>query len=264
MRGRQIAAVGDYEVSGLSTARRSSARGRTASSGQLAAAIAHEIRTPLAVALMYLRLVEDEAGPLVKESVRDGFSIARAEVARLDRLLTNLVDLHRVGHIVVHPTLVDAGRVVSDAARRALRDLSAGQVTVELGAADLLDWWDASAIERIVETLVVHAAQQSEGRPVSLSVDRADAGLRLLVHEGGRSAIAPDATPRSFRRRLGPRKSRGGGGNGGGSGNGGGGGLDSTLWLVHELAEAHGGSMTTGGRDSAGAAFTVMLYPRRP
>ena len=258
MRGRQIAAVGDYEVSGLSTtARRSHARApRTSSSGQLAAAIAHDIRTPLAVALMYLRLVEDEAGPLVKESVRDGFSIARAEVARLDRLLTNLVDLHRVGHIVIHPNLVDAGRVVSDAARRALRDLSAGQVTVELGASDLLDWWDASAVERIVETLVVHAAQQSEGRPISVSVDRADAGLRLRVHEGGRTAIAADATPRSFRRRLGPRKARGGGG--------GGAGLDSTLWLVHELAEAHGGGVTTGARDAAGAAFTVMLYPRRP
>jgi signal transduction histidine kinase len=259
MRGRQIAAVGDYEDPGLSAVRRSSARGaRTSSSGQLAAAIAHEIRTPLAVALMYLRLVEDEAGPLVKESVRDGFSIARAEVARLDRLLTNLVDLHRVGHIVIHPTLVDAGRVVSDAARRALRDLSAGQVTVELCAADLLDWWDASAVERIVETLVMHASQQSEGRPISVSVDRADAGLRLRVHEGGRSAIAADATPRSFRRRLGPRKARAG------AGGGAGGGVDSTLWLVYELAEAHGGSVTTGSRDSAGAPFTVMLYPRRP
>ena len=105
------------EVEGASTTlRRAGARGaKAASSGQLAAAIAHEIRTPLAVALMYLRLVEEEAGPLVKESVRDGFSIARAEVARLDRLLTNLVDLNRVGHIVVHAALVDAGRIVSDA-----------------------------------------------------------------------------------------------------------------------------------------------------
>jgi signal transduction histidine kinase len=254
MRGRQIAAVGDYEATGLSTAgRRANGRApRSASSGQLAAAIAHEIRTPLAVALMYLRLVEDEAGPLVKASVRDGFSIARAEVGRLDRLLTNLVDLHRVGHIVVHPTLVDAGRVVSDAVRRALRDLNAGQVTVELGASDLLDWWDASALERIVETLVVHAAQQSEGRPVSVVVERIETALRLRVHDGGRSAFASDATPRSFRRRLGPRKARGGGGA-----------IDSTLWLVHELAEAHGGGVTTGPRDGAGG-FTVTLFPRRP
>jgi signal transduction histidine kinase len=245
--------LGEFEVEGSSAAlRRSSARAlRASSSGQLAAAIAHEIRTPLAVALMYLRLVEDEAGPLVKESVRDGFSIARAEVARLDRLLTNLVDLHRVGHIVIHPTLVDAGRIVSDAVRRVLRDLSAGQVTVELGASDLLDWWDASAVERIVETLVASAAQQGEGRPISVSVDRVENSLRLWIHDGGQDTMG-EAGPRPIRRRLGPRKARGGGG------------LDMSLWLVRELAEAHGGDLTAGTRAGAGAAFTVMLAPRRP
>jgi signal transduction histidine kinase len=238
------------EIVGSSgAARRASARPpRSSSSGQLAAAIAHEIRTPLAVALMYLRLVEDEAGPLVKESVRDGFSIARAEVARLDRLLTNLVDLNRVGHIVILAALVDAGRIVSDAVRRALRDLTGGQVTVELGASDLLDWWDASAIERIVESLVANAAAQGEVRPLCVSVDRVESSLRLRVHDGDHGALSDGARP--LRRRLGPRKARGGG-------------LDMSLWLVSELAEAHGGSVTAA-RDGNAPAYTVMLEPRRP
>jgi signal transduction histidine kinase len=252
MRGRQIAAVGNDELDGASALlRRASVRApRSSSSGEVAAAIAHEIRTPLAVALMYLRLVEDEAGPLVKESVRDGFSIARAEVARLDRLLTDLVDLHRVGHVTIRPSLVDAGRVVSDAVRRVLRDLSAGQVTVELGAADLLDWWDVSVLERIVESLVVNATHQGEGRPVSVTVDRVDGGLRLCVRDASRAAVS-EATPRSFRRRLGPRKARGAG-------------MGTNLWLIQELAEAHGGGMAGGGRDGTGPGFTVILHPRRP
>jgi signal transduction histidine kinase len=251
MRGRQIEALGDLEVGGATAPlRRSGGRAPRPPTGQLAAAIAHEIRTPLAVALMYLRLVEEEAGPLVKESVRDGFSIARGEVARLDRLLTNLVDLHRVGHIVIHPTLVDAGRIVSEAVRRVLRDFSTGQVTVELGAADLLDWWDAGAIERIIEGLVTHAAHQNEERPVTVTVDRGDDSLRLRVHDGGRGAIA-EASPRSFRRRFGPRKARGGS-------------VDMNLWLVRELAEAHGGSLTVTSREGAIRAFTVTLLPGRP
>jgi two-component system sensor histidine kinase FlrB len=252
MRGRQIAAVGNYELDGASALlRRSSLRGpRSSSSGEVAAAIAHEIRTPLAVALMYLRLVEDEAGPLVKESVRDGFSIARAEVARLDRLLTDLVDLHRVGHVTIRPSLVDAGRVVSDAVRRVLRDLSAGQVTVELGAADLLDWWDVSVLERIVESLVVNATHHGDGRSVSVAVDRVDSGLRLCLRDASRVAVA-EASPRALRRRLGPRKARGSG-------------PGTNLWLIQELAEAHGGGVTGGGRDGAGPAFTVTLRPRRP
>jgi len=245
-------AAGAIEVEGVSTAlRRTGARAaKSASSGQLAAAIAHEIRTPLAVALMYLRLVEDEAGPLVKESVRDGFSIARTEVARLDRLLTDLVDLQRVGHIVIRPTLVDAGRIVSDAVRRVLRDMNAGQVTVELGASDLLDWWDASALERIVGSLVGNATSQSEGRPVSVSVDRVDGDLRLLVHDAGRDLHA-DSGARPFRRRLGPRRARAGT-------------LDTSLWLARELAEAHGGDLSATVREGAAVAFTVTLCPRRP
>ncbi|HMF40444.1 MAG TPA: HAMP domain-containing sensor histidine kinase, partial [Polyangia bacterium] len=193
---------------------------------------------------------EDEAGPLVKESVRDGFSIARAEVARLDRLLTDLVDLHRVGHILVHAKLVDAGRVVSDAVRRVLRDLNAGQVTIELGASDLLDWWDPSVLERIVGSLVLNVARQSEGRPVSVNVDRVGADLRILVHDG-EPGMRADGAERAFRRRLGPRKARAGT-------------LDMSLWLVRELAEAHGGGVTSGGRDGAGVVFTVSLGPHRP
>ena len=80
---------------------------------------------------MYLRLVEQEAGPLVKESLRDGLSQARDEVARLDRLLANLVDLHRHGHVMIRPGLVDAGRVVSDAVRRTSWELGVAQVSVE-------------------------------------------------------------------------------------------------------------------------------------
>jgi hypothetical protein len=36
-----------------------------------------------------------------------------------------------------------------------------------------------------------------------------------------------------------------------------------SLWLVSELAEAHGGSVTAA-RDGNAPAYTVMLEPRRP
>ena len=138
---------------------------------------------------------------------------------------------------------------MSDAVRRVLRDLNAGQVTVELGASDLLDWWDPSVLERIVGTLVLNAARQGEGRPVTVSIDRVAGDLRILVHDG--SPGAPADGERPLRRRLGPRKARVGP-------------LDSSLWLVRELAEAHGGGVTAAIRESAGAAFTVTLGPHRP
>lgn len=225
---------------------------RSSSSGRLAAAIAHEIRTPLAVALMYLRLVEQEAGPLVKESLRDGLSQARDEVARLDRLLANLVDLHRLGHVMIRPGLVDAGRVVSDAVRRTFWELGVPQVDVEIGAGDLLDWWDASAVDQIVHNLLSNAVQYADGRPCSVKVDRvAGAALRVRVTDSGGAGISAASHARLFRRRIGPRSA-------------GASGLGKGLWLVRELAEAHGGSATVESRKGLGSTFTVRLAPQRP
>jgi signal transduction histidine kinase len=231
--------------------RRPAARApRSSSSGRLAAAIAHEIRTPLAVALMYMRLVEQEAGPQVKESLRSGLSLAREEVMRLDRLLGNLVDLHRLGHVVIRPALVDAGRVVSDAVRRAPWETGAARVAIEVGASNLLDWWDASALEQIVQNLLSNAVQHADAGPVSVKVDRSDGALRLRIRDSN-GDLAAGERPRAFPPRLSPPKTRASV-------------WGLGLWLVRELAEAHGGSATIENRRGEGSTFTVLVTPQRP
>jgi signal transduction histidine kinase len=253
MSWRQTAAVTGYgeEEAAPATKRLPATRApRTSSTGRVAAAIAHEIRTPLAVALMYLRLVEQEAGPNMKGSLREGLTLARAEVARLDRLLTNLVDLHRLGHAVIRPALVDAGRIASEAVRSTVGDLSVGQVTIEISGADLLDWWDPSAIEQIIQHLVSNAVQYGLGRPISVKVDRHQGQLRLRVCDNG-GGPAAGARARVFSRRLGPRTARTGG-------------MGMSLWLVRELAEAHGGSAALEFDKGVGSTFTITLAPGRP
>ena len=222
------------------------------SAAQVTAAIAHEVRTPLAVALMYLSLVEQEVGKHLSDPLRDGLSLARGEVARADRLLANLVDLHRLGHLTVRPTLVDAGRVVSDAVRAALRDVNASQVTVEIGGADLHDWWDAGAVEEIVHNLLAYAVHHGDGEPIAIAVDRLDASLRLSVRYGDDF----DTDTGGFGDRRGPRKVGNGAGAVGES--------EPGLWLVRALAAAHEGDVTTDAGPGAGAAFTVTLHPQRP
>jgi signal transduction histidine kinase len=231
------------------------------SAAQVTAAIAHEVRTPLAVALMYLSLVEQEAGKHLSDPLRDGLSLARAEVARVDRLLANLVDLHRLGRLTVRPTLVDAGRVVSDAVRAALRDVNASQVTVEIGGGDLHDWWDAGAVEQIVHNLLAYAVHHGDGEPIAIAVDRRDESLRLSVRYGDDLDEGDPGTD-AFGDRRGPRRA----GNGAAVGgvDGGGSGLEAGLWLVRALALAHEGNLATDAGPGAGAAFTVTLDPQRP
>jgi signal transduction histidine kinase len=185
----------------------------------------------------------------VTESLRDGLSLAREEVMRLDRLLGNLVDLHRLGHVVIRPALVDAGRVVSDAVRRAPWEAGAAPVTIDVGATDLLDWWDASALEQIVQNLLSNAIQHGDAGPVSVNVDRFDGSLRLQIHDSGGPAAGERL--RAFPPRLAPPKTRASG-------------WGLGLWLVRELAEAHGGSASIESNRDEGSTFTVLLGPQRP
>ena len=152
---------------------------------------------------------------------------------------------------------MDAGRVVSEAVRAALRDVSAAQVTVEIGGADLLDWWDASAVEQIVQNLLANAVHHGDGEPIAIIVDRRDDSLRLSVHYGDDFG-ADDSDAGAFRDRRGPRKA------GDGAGNGSSGGSEGGLWLVRALAVAHEGDLTTDASPGRGAAFTVTLRPQRP
>jgi signal transduction histidine kinase len=216
----------------------------------LAAALAHQIRTPLAAALMYLRLVEQEVGEQVSPPLREGLTSVCAEISKLDRLLGNLMDMHRLGHPVIRPTLVDGARVIGDAVSRALPEPAGAKVSVEIGACDLTDWWDPNALEQIVQTLISNAFKYGQGRPIAVTVDRVDACLRLRVRDDG-SGIPAAAHTRIFRGPPVAPKARAPG-------------LGLGLWLVGRLAEAHGGSASVESRDGAGTTFTVTLNPQRP
>jgi len=223
---------------------------RTSPSGRLAAALAHQIRTPLGAALMYLRLVEQEVGEQVSPPLRDGLTLVSAEILKLDRLLANLMDMHRLGHLVIRPTLVDGARVVGEAVSRALPQPTSAQVSVEIGAGDLTDWWDPSAVEQIVQTLISNAFKYGQGRPIAVNVDRVDASLRLRVSDSGVGIPAATHTRIFHGPPVAPKARTPG--------------LGLGLWLVGRLAKAHGGSASVESRDGAGTTVTVTLNPQRP
>jgi signal transduction histidine kinase len=215
---------------------------------QFAAALAHDIRTPLALVLMYLAFIEEELGENVQGKLRKGLAGAREEIARLERLLESLVNYDRLGHLLVHPSLVDGGRVVVEAVQRELGGSLDARVIVDVGPIDMVDWWDSGALEQIVRGLLSNALRFGAGRPVSITVDRPDHDLRLRVEDHG-SGIPTRTLAQLFDRRV-PRELEPG--------------LGLGLWLVHELAKAHGGSVTVETELGAGSTFIVILSPHRP
>jgi two-component system, cell cycle sensor histidine kinase and response regulator CckA len=214
-------------------------------------AVSHDLRTPLA-AILGLAVTLERGDVHLNES--DAKDLARriAENARrLDRLVTNLLDLDRLARGIISPKLrpTDVGALV----RRVLAEseLVAGsrmRTDIEPAVIPL----DAAKVERIVENLLANTVRHTpEHATIWISVRPTEDGVRLAVEDDG-PGVVPELRDAIFEPfRQGPDAPQHSPGVGVG------------LTLVKRFAELHGGRAWVEERDGGGASFRVFL-PRNP
>jgi signal transduction histidine kinase len=223
---------------------------RHPAAARIAAAVGHEIRSPLGAALMYLEIAERSVSGGDGARAMFALDVAKQQIQRIESLMARVLEMHRLGHPLVRASLVDAGRVVSDAVHRVAEGDTGARISVEIGGAGLLDWWDKDALEQIVHNLLSNALKFGEGQPIAVAIARPEGDLRLSVRDGG-VGIAENELERIFHHGVhGPAERSGG--------------LGLGLWLVRQLAEAHAGEVGVESRPGAGSTFTVRLRPLRP
>jgi two-component system, OmpR family, sensor kinase len=225
---------------------------------RVVAVVAHELRTPLAAALMYMSMLERkiDAGA-AKESIRPALTVAREQIQRLERLVTRVTEFQQFGKPLVRTRFVDVGLVISETVQRALAVNRDGKVSVDVDGCGVVGWWDDGAIEQIVQNLLSNALKFGAGRPIRITAHVAGpigpAGrfdLQLMVQDEGSGIDVADLA-RIFRPFAHAPTHRAGG-------------LGIGLWMVHQLVTAHGGSVTVRSRPGAGATFVVTMPERRP
>ena len=212
----------------------------------------HELRTPVAAALMQMAIARRraEAGA-AGDLVSSALDTAAAELRRLDDLIARLVELLREGRPAILTRLVDLGRVVRGAVERTLAaepDLRA-LVRLDVGGR-LTGWWDPTAVEQITQNLLVNAGKFGEGRPIRVSASRTHGGARIVIQDRGCGIPLADQG-RVFERGFCALPSQNGG-------------LGLGLWLVRELAEAHRGGVAVRSAPGLGATFSVVLREGEP
>jgi hypothetical protein len=210
-------------------------------------AVSHDLRTPLAAILGLAVTLERAEIDLPPEDARDLARRIAANARKLDRLVTDLLDLDRLARGIVSPKLhpVDVGELVSRVATES--ELSAlGRTSID--AATVVVQVDAAKVERIVENLLANAVRHTPaGTPVRVGVSPTGGGVLLSVEDEGngvpeelREAIfqpfrqgpdAPDHAP----------------------------GVGVGLTLVRRFAELHGGRAWVQDRQGGGASFRVWL-----
>jgi len=209
-------------------------------------AVSHELRTPLASVMGYALLLESKGDQMSPEKQKTSVNGIAEGARKLDRLLTDLIDVDRLrrGIIQPHRTPTDMAHLV----RRVLQESTLGRHPVEAHLPSVVIDIDAPKVERIVENLISNAAKYSpDEAPIRIELEPRPDGVSIHVEDQGPGI--PDKLKETvfgaFER--GEQMSAHTPGVGIG------------LSLVAHFAELHGGSARVEDRRDGGSRFTVIL-----
>jgi PAS domain S-box-containing protein len=202
-------------------------------------AVAHDLRGPIATVLGSAMVLENSPIDL-DEDTRELIRVVASGARKLNRLVTDLLDLERLERGLVEPDRrpTDVGAL----ARRVVDELRVKGHDVEVDAEHSVASVDPVQVERIVENLVVNSARHTpRGTPIWVRVRRADAATVILVEDSG------PGVPHALREVIFEPFRHGGEG------------LGLGLSLVARFAAVHGGWARVGDREGGGASFEVFL-----
>ncbi|MEK8049191.1 ATP-binding protein [Ideonella sp. DXS22W] len=224
--------------------------------GELAAVMAHEVRTPVGIVRSSAQLLQRDKG--LSDDSRELLGLMQAETERLNRLVTTMLDTARPRAPSFQPCDVHAllqrcaqmQRVQPGQAGPAASADAPGGVPVRIRAeaADPVIEADAEQLIQALYNLMHNALQAvGPGGRVELSAqDDAATGMLVLACADDGPGIPPEIAERLFE----PFVTRRGGGIGLG------------LAVVQQVVQAHGGQIRVGRSDWGGSLFECRL-PRR-
>ncbi len=210
-------------------------------------AVSHDLRTPLAAILGLAITLERGDVELEAQDSRDLAGRIAENARKLERLVTNLLDMDRLARGIVSPKLasIDVGELVRSVTSSS--DLIApSRVTIDVRPVVIPV--DAAKVERIVENLLANTARHTPSNAkVWVSVRPEDDGALITVDDNGVGVPAELRETIFEPFRQGPDAPQHSPGVGVG------------LTLVRRFAELHGGRAWIEDREGGGASFRVFL-----
>jgi PAS domain S-box-containing protein len=206
-------------------------------------AVSHELRTPLTSVLGFALTLEQRPDDAAR---REMTSALVAQARRLEHLLSDLLDVDRLRHGLVHVTL-EPTNVTSLVKRTIAAAETLEGNRISLGADEIVAEVDAAKLERIVDNLVTNALKHTPpGTGVFVSVSAGPGRLLLRVDDSGRGV--PDELKQQI---FEPFVRVNGAAGAPGTGIG--------LALVAQFAALQGGKAWVEDRPGGGASFRVSL-----
>lgn len=214
--------------------------------------LGHDLRTPLGVVHMsasFLLRADTLDGPQTKAVAR---ILTAAE--RMRDMVKDILDFTQTAFGVtlpITPAPADLGEVALQVVGEVSTVYPDSKIELHCDGS-LAGSWDAARIGQMLANLVANAVQHGAALPVTVTAAAAEDGVNVQVHNKGKPISAE--TQRTLFSPL--RQASDGGRRPGSSG------LGLGLYIVREIATAHGGSVQVRS-DDQGTTFSVRL-PREP
>ncbi|HVM41776.1 MAG TPA: HAMP domain-containing sensor histidine kinase [Acidimicrobiia bacterium] len=151
-----------------------------------AAAVAHDLRSPLQTAAGFLELIADRHGVTLDDQAREWIRAARHSVSDMGRLVDDLLMYSRAGAMAVNPVPIDTTALVTRLVDRLRGRAEANGAHVEIG--DLPEVVsDVSLLSVMLQNLIDNALAYGspDGEPVAVDGASVDGGWELLVSDRG-------------------------------------------------------------------------------
>jgi PAS domain S-box-containing protein len=212
-------------------------------------AVSHELRTPL-TSIIGFAITLKERGTSLAQRTRDEMVEHLVQQAqKLDRLLSDLLDLDRLRHGSLRPSFRSTD--VRELAEKVAADLDTNTHPIEIRGNSAYAEVDGPKVERILGNLVSNAVKHTPpGTRISILVEARDGGVLISVDDDGPGVAREDreAIFDLFNRGSGGERVQGTG---------------IGLSLVAQFTALHGGSAWVEENESRGASFRIFLPERQ-
>jgi PAS domain S-box-containing protein len=210
-------------------------------------AVSHDLRTPLTSILGSALTLERSKLDLPPADALDMVNRIAANARKLERLLSDLLDLDRLQRGIVSPKR--RATDIESFVLRAIEEMDTQGREIEVDARPGSVQIDQAKTERILENLVSNSLRHTPDRArIWVRAEPKDGGLSLVVEDDG-PGIPPElreAIFEPFRQAPGSSSEHAPG-------------VGIGLSLVRRFAELHGGTALAEERAGGGASFHVFL-----
>src|SRR3569623_694536 len=208
----------------------------------------HELKTPLTVLQLQLDTLRDR----VKEgdaSLADKIDRTIRSSDRLTQLVYTLLDVSRIatGKFELHREPVDLAQVAKEVVDRMSMAASAASCVIHADLVPRVEGhWDRIRIEQVMTNLLGNAMKYASGSSVDLRVYNEPGSAVIEVRDRGPGLPGKDSDALFARFERGASMRHYGG-------------LGLGLYIVRQIAEAHGGNVLASNAPDGGARFSDRL-----